>query len=284
MFRLSILLTVFAVLSLNAQPDKLLMLRYPESINTDGSYYYVSCTGKLLSPTSKDGDGYIARLDADCNVIVPQYVKGLDAPKGSAIINHTMYVCDIDKLRAIDLSQGKILFSIDASKYTGFLNDAIALDDNTIIATGTDKGVLVQFNLSNRKVGLYSNDPFPGANGIVYDKPSNTIYVNSSGTKQEKGGIWEIKPGPKLAVRKILKDFGSLDGLAIYNGKLYFSDWGNDDDTGKIYKMEIGKWEPEFVNLDQKFGGPADFYIAENGLIYIPQMLRNQVTEAQLSK
>src|SRR5689334_2244123 len=71
---------------------------YPESLNSDGKFLYVSNIGNG-GPTGKDGDGYISKLTPDGKLISRTFFGGkLNAPKGSAIIRGVIYVADIDQI------------------------------------------------------------------------------------------------------------------------------------------------------------------------------------------
>ncbi len=40
------------------------------------------------------------------------WVTGLNAPKGMALVKNTLWVADVDQMVAIDITEGKILKSI----------------------------------------------------------------------------------------------------------------------------------------------------------------------------
>ena len=84
-------------------------LKAPESALLDearGVLYVSNVNG---NPTDKDGNGYISKLSPDGTVTQAEWVTGLDAPKGLALHDSTLYVSDIDKLVAIDVGSGKIV-------------------------------------------------------------------------------------------------------------------------------------------------------------------------------
>src|SRR5690606_27427792 len=55
---------------------------------------YVSCGNNSLE---KDGDGFIAVLHPDGSVKSMDWCTGLNAPKGMAILDNSLYVSDIDE-------------------------------------------------------------------------------------------------------------------------------------------------------------------------------------------
>ena len=103
----------------------------PESALFDearGVLYVSNING---NPTDKDGNGYISKLSPDGTVTEAEWVTGLDAPKGLALHDRTLYVTDNDKLVAIDVESGEI-----AGTWTGegaqFLNDAAVDADGNV--------------------------------------------------------------------------------------------------------------------------------------------------------
>ncbi|MCK5432236.1 MAG: hypothetical protein KAJ03_05795, partial [Gammaproteobacteria bacterium] len=60
------------------------------------------------SPVEKDGNGYISKVLLDGTMLSRQWIIGLNAPKGLAIHDNTLYVSDIDTLLEIDIPSGTI--------------------------------------------------------------------------------------------------------------------------------------------------------------------------------
>ncbi|WP_315820547.1 hypothetical protein [Paraflavitalea speifideaquila] len=80
----------------------------PESVATDGRYYYIADIGKELKAGDKDGDGTIWKMDkAGRPYGDSAFVKGLNAPKGAVINNDILFLSDIDHVLGFDLGTGK---------------------------------------------------------------------------------------------------------------------------------------------------------------------------------
>jgi hypothetical protein len=74
-------------------------LKTPESAlpNPTGSFAYVSNTDG--NPTEKDGNGCISKVSLDDGKILDiKWAKGLDAPKGMALVKDRLFVSEIDRL------------------------------------------------------------------------------------------------------------------------------------------------------------------------------------------
>lgn len=72
---------------------------------------------------TKDGNGFISRVDLDGNILELNWVTGLNSPQGLALHGNKLYVADVDEIMEIDVDQEKIInkYKIDGAK---FLNDA----------------------------------------------------------------------------------------------------------------------------------------------------------------
>ncbi|MFB0908073.1 MAG: gluconolaconase, partial [Spirosomataceae bacterium] len=95
----------------------------PESVLYDAAndFYYVSCINGV-PPDAKDGDGYIAKMDANGKIITDKWATGMNAPKGMALVGNTLYVADISKIVMIDVATGKISGEKEIEE-AAFLND-----------------------------------------------------------------------------------------------------------------------------------------------------------------
>ena len=70
----------------------------PESVIYDAqlNHFYVSNVNG--APNEKAGNGFISIVSFDGRMIQEKWMIGLNAPKGLAIHNRTLYVADIDEL------------------------------------------------------------------------------------------------------------------------------------------------------------------------------------------
>ena len=111
----------------------------PESVIYDEVSDILFVSNVNGSPVEKDGNGYISKVLLDGTVLSNQWVIGLNAPKGLAIYDGTLYVADIDTLVVIDIASGTISnsYQVDDAK---FLNEfsASKLESALVIGVSTD--------------------------------------------------------------------------------------------------------------------------------------------------
>ncbi len=91
----------------------------PYGVAVDAKTNFIYVSNMNGAPTSQDDNGFISRLKGDGTVDELRFIdaasKGvtLNAPKGMAVTQDKLYVADIDKLRAFELSSGKFLFDVN---------------------------------------------------------------------------------------------------------------------------------------------------------------------------
>ena len=116
------------VLELNWELDG---LSNPESVIYDPTLNHLYVSNVNGSPIEKDANGFISIVSLSGKIIQEKWVIGLNAPKGLAIHDRTLYTADIDELVAIDIDSGRIInkFKVDDAK---FLNDVTASENGDV--------------------------------------------------------------------------------------------------------------------------------------------------------
>lgn len=261
-----------------------LPLASPESIIREGAFYYVSNVGEKLEPSTKDGDGFIMKLDAEGKVVAEQFIDGLDAPKGSAIVDGTLYVADVDKVRAFNLETGEKAGQIDFAKSgTMFLNDLAVMGQDKLVVSATDVNRLYTIDLSEMSYQeLVTRPTIAGPNGLWYDGEDQVLYVasyeaNDEGQPQGVLGQVNLKKmeGDAYPYEQLNPFQGMLDGLAVYGDKAFVSDWNRQS----ILVMDLSSGQVGGFKLPESVQGPADFYFdSEKGEIWLPGMQENSLT------
>ncbi|NOX34810.1 MAG: hypothetical protein GXP56_13950 [Deltaproteobacteria bacterium] len=253
-------------------------LSSPESIVSDGVYYYVSNIGEKPDPMAKDGDGLISKISKDGKIIQKGFIEGLNAPKGMAIIDGTIYATDIDRVAGFDLKtkEKKLEIIIDG---TVFLNDLTVLNNNSLIVSATDINKLFELDLgkssySEIKIAGQINGP----NGIWYDKNKNQLYVCGMGVNNKPNGSVGIIDLSTNQYKALTDYTGMLDGLALIDqSTVLFSNWVALGPEGIINKLNIDTKEITKIDL-QGIAGPADFYYNnETKQLWIPELLENKI-------
>ncbi|WP_051249558.1 SMP-30/gluconolactonase/LRE family protein [Maridesulfovibrio zosterae] len=255
----------------------------PESVISDGTYFYVSNVGEKLKPMDKDGDGFISRLSADGAVIERKFISNLNAPKGMVVLNGVLYVADIDRVKGFSVTDGSQVYDLDFSdKGTSLLNDITILGDGKLLVSATDTGALYEFDSGDSPTikSIETDVDLSGPNGIVFDPEDGSVYIASYGKNNEPNGFiskGRIKNG-RLKSDIIHSKGGFYDGIALYDGKVLFSDWVAFEKKGVIVMLNSKSGESSVLDTGEEIAGPADFYLDKNSKkMWIPMMMENKI-------
>lgn len=256
-------------------------LATPESVlydATSDSYLVSNING---SPLDKDNNGYITELSPEGGVRAAKLIEGgkngvtLNAPKGTALHNGTLYVADIDVVRLFDRKTGAPKGEIKVEGAT-FLNDIALGPDGSLYvsdsglnpkfeSTGTD-AVWVMRAGANGFTALAKSKDMKGPNGVLVT--ADTVFVVPFGSNTLQA--YDTKGNAKGAA--VALPNGGLDGvIAIAGGDLLVSSWG-----GKaVYR---GKPAGPFAELITNVEAPADIgYDSKRGRLLVPRFQGNAV-------
>jgi sugar lactone lactonase YvrE len=246
----------------------------PESVRYDAlqDAFFVSNIAGYGS--AKDNNGYINRVSAADPTSAIVFVQGgangitLNAPKGLALSGDTLWVADIDVLRAFDRNTGASLGSIDFTPHGAvMLNDIALAPDGTLRVT--DTGILmipegVKHTGPDRifKVGpgravsvVASGAELRQPNGITWDSSGKRWIVASF--DPFVGEIAAIADGDSVR-RVIRRGKGRLDGVEVLpDGSILFTSWIDSSlhmiDASGAEKTVVSKVpEPADIGIDSR--------------------------------
>lgn len=242
-----------------------LSLRTPESViyDADNNIYYVSCIGGV-PPEAKDGDGYIAVLGADGQIIDTAFVKGLNGPKGLGLFNGKLYVSDIDEVVIIDIAS-KAIDKRMKIEGAAFLNDIDVSSSGVVYIS--DSGTNKVHQLVDGVISLlYAGEDLGGPNGI-YVQDSSLMMASFGSGKAYTLSL----TNPNVT---ILNDsIPGSDGVEKYQDGFLISNW-----NGEVFYL--GADNSKHLLLDTKPArNAADIeYNASAKLLLVPEFFANSVT------
>lgn len=241
-------------------PLKLEGFQTPESVlyDADDDVYLVSnINGK---PLDADDNGFISKVTPEGKISELKWIDGakdnikLDAPKGMAIANGTLYVADITVVRQFDLKTGAPKPDIKIDGAT-FLNDMAPAKDGGVYVTdsgldpsfkptGTD--AVFAIDKAGKVKPLIKNKDLGGPNGVIADDKGAVWVVTF-----RSGELYSIDAkGKQSKPEKLPK--GQLDGVvALDGGDLLVSSW----EGSSVFRGKPGgEWKPVVENVPS----PAD--------------------------
>src|SRR3989449_7596573 len=262
----------------------------PESVLHDPvqDIYFVSNING--GPTTKDNNGFISRVRPDGAVENLKFIEGgragvtLHAPKGLALNADTLWVADIDAVRAFNAKTGAFVDSVSLSKL-----GAVLLNDVAVAPTGalyiTDTGVKFDdvgnmlhpgpdrvFRIGpDRAVTVaLRGDTLDRPNGIAVDPVGRRFVIVQLGGRS----VLAWKPEDK-APKVIARGAGGFDGVVVARGRILVSSWNDSTvasyETGQEVKVVTG------------VPGAADIgYDARRNRLLVPILPPNRVEVWQL--
>ena len=268
-------------------------MKTPESVRYDAdldAYFVSNING---NPSVKDGNGFIAQVDAANTASVKMLVQGgrngatLNAPKGMAVVGDTLWVADIDAVRAFNKRTGAVIANVDLRPMKAtFLNDVVAGPDGAIYITDSgikfdDKGGMTHpgqdqiFKIVGRKasVAIKSDSALMSPNGIAWDGANGRFVLGPFADKVVAG--W--KDGDST-VTPIATGPGGYDGVEVLSdGRILVTSWAD----SSVQVIANGAFQKVVGNVD----GPADIGVdTKRNVLAVPRFNVGRVEYFTISK
>lgn len=262
----------------------------PESVTLSGENVFISNIGG--EPGSSLGMGFINNKNTP-------FIAGLNDPKGIAMLNNgeLMVVSDHPNINLINVREKRVIQTLSVAG-VGFLNDAVALSNNTALVSDTGTGNVYKILLSNNNVisaSVFINASQlmgNGVNGLAFDASELTLYLATSsfGGNPNQGHLWQVKLNSNLELIGNLERWnsslignGQLDGIALKNQQLILSDWETETAPSSIFVYDIPSRMQQY-RISGEFLSPADIALdTTSNILYIPEFTKNKVSILDLS-
>ena len=250
--------------------QKISGLKMPESVvqATDGRVFVSEINGFGV-----DGDGQISVIEAGQ---VKLFAKGLDDPKGLAIIGQSLYVADNKRILKLALSgpkqgQAEVFAATTAFPVTPlFLNDLEAdLAGNLYVSDSGDLkgkgGAVYQINAQGQVrllINGQQDNRILAPNGLLMDDTGDVLMVVDFAS----GILYSYNLATKQLL-DIADGFGGGDGVVHHaNGSMFVSDWKN----GKVFRLDMNG---EVTPLAVTYQSAADIALTKDEkVLMVPDM------------
>lgn len=241
-------------------------LKVPESVLYDAGNKVLYVSNIDGAPDGRDGKGSIGKVGLDGKIIAVDWVTGLNAPKGMALVKNTLWVSDLDEVAAIDIKTGQVTKRVKIEG-AGFLND-VAADAKGIVYVSDSKTKKVH-KIENDKATVVLEN-LSGPNGLLVYKKDLYVLDNGTFNKVSKDNkLEQLASGLE----------GHTDGLENVQGDEFLvSGW-----EGVIYYVKADGTKHKLIDTREQKINSADIgYDAKNKIVYVPTFFKNSVVAYQL--
>lgn len=229
------------------------VLAIPESVlpDPDSDDLYVSLIDG--GGWEADGKGGVALLGKNGQNYRPNWITGLQAPKGMGIYRNLLYVADITAVIVIDRKKGKIIHRITIDSAKG-LND-ISVNKKGVVFVSDSRTARV-WKIEKNKPALFLEN-MKGVNGLKV--VGNDLIVASGKTF--------LKADASGKTTTILQLPQGGDGIEpIGNGDFLVTGW-----SGYIFYVHAsGKTDTLLETHQQKINAADIGYDSDKKIVYVP--------------
>lgn len=231
-----------------------------------------------LNPLNNEGKGYIVLHKDSKSTIFIEVDGNLSAPKGMAVLDGYLFICDVNKIVVYNLNDKQAAPQIITFPEGDLFVNDIAIKEDVLYASVTNTGRIYTLDLANlnslESEQLLHWADVPGANGLLID--NNKMYVASyapTGVSTAENVVYVIENIKVPVPSRFIQTAGMYDGLALSaDGEtLYVSNWS----PAGVFAIDIATREMSPVELDVTVG-PADISI-DGGNLYVPDLPNSKV-------
>lgn len=220
-----------------------------EAVSYDPAHgvYYVSNVNGSVGV--KDGNGFISRITADGQMDSLHFIQGgrdgveLNGPMGSRIRGDTLWVLDIDALRAFDTRTGAPLATVDLTPVHPLLPNDLTFgpdDDIYITDTGlhvnpdgtsrqTDPGRICWVTPDRRVTVALEDSLLNAPDGIAWDPRGERLLLAPIGGRTLQA--WQLGDREPM---DLAAGPGKFDGLEVEaDGRVLLTSW-NDSSVSEL--------------------------------------------------
>lgn len=249
----------------------------PESVLFDPDHNHLVVSVMVGAPNAADGNGRLALLTPEGSVIDSDWTKGMDAPKGMALMGGKLFVADLTRLHIVDAASGTLLQSLPAEGAV-FLNDVTA-NANEVFVSDMMTNTIWRYSNGTFSRWLESAD-LNHPNGLLWDDDRLLVGSWGKGLKEDfttdvAGSLLAIDPEIR-SISVVAEEVGNIDGIVRANDQLILNDWI----SGAIFKIgEDGSVSKTAVHP----AGLADIG-AQGETLYLPHMLEGRIEAVRVSQ
>ncbi len=221
-----------------------------------------------------EGDGKISKLSLDGVILDPDFITGLNDPKGIAINGKKLFVSNNTSLLEIDLEKGEITQEY-TSEEARSLNDVTIDKDGNVFVSDMGSNSIFKLDEKGEFKKWLSSEELQTPNGLL--AVNDILYVAgwasqaSKETGNNAGGFMELDVNNKQ-IKTLTKDLGNLDGIQVFDEDSFLvSEWG----SGTIFRIFKNGDVEKILDTGKSVGDIL--YLKEEKLLFLPMNIQNKL-------
>ena len=244
-------------------------LANPESAILDAGRDFLYVSNVAGEGDARDGNGFIAKVSLDGEVLTREWARGLDAPKGLALAHGRLFVSDVTHLVEIDTATGRVVgkHAADGAK---FLNDVALAPDGAVLVA--DSGTARIFGWRNGRMDTWlAHDELGAINGLL-PEPDRLIVTTMRGKLLAID--WKTR-----AITVLAADLGNADGVAsLGRGEYLVSEW-----PGRLFHVRADGTSSTLLDsrADKRF---INDFLLVDGLLVVPNWEPSSISAYRLER
>jgi hypothetical protein len=241
-------------------------LKVPESVYFDETRKALYVSNIDGEPWGDDKKGSIGKLNLNGSIVAVEWVTGLSAPKGMAVVGNLLYVGDMTEVVVIDVEKGAIAKRIAIPDAKG-LND-VAASPEGVVYVSDSPGKKV-FAIKDGKPSLYL-DNLKGPNGLLVH--GGSLYLLDGDSAYRVGADRSLK-----AISSGIE--GVLDGIEpVSSNEFLVSTW-----QGTVHSIKAdGSREVLLDTRADKINAADIAYDSKKRIVYVPTFFKNSIVAYEL--
>lgn len=246
----------------------------PESVFFDSlrNVVYVSNIGEI-NKDSRDGDGFISKLNLNGQVEELNWITDLNDPKGMGLFGNILYVADLDRVVEINTETGEIVAQHEVEG-AEFLNDITVARTGEVYISDSEAHLVFRMRQGMPPMVWMTDDSgLNKPNGLLIEEERLLLANMADGT------LNVVNPESK-EMREWVSGISSADGITRVGVNNYFvSNW-----NGEVWFVDFkGSKQKVLDTKDEKVNAADITHINSLNILLVPTFFDNRVMAYEIN-
>lgn len=228
----------------------ILGFKNPKGIFANENVVFVSNIGEKTNFLIKDKGGFISKLSKNGDMIEEKFIIGLDRPTELTQIENTLFVLDIDKIKAFDARTGEQIFELFINSRSD-LNGIKKLNENALLVGDLRNSILYKIDLQTRTYEEFlklNTNKFGNLRDFALDFTNNKLYILGH-DEENTNTIISIYDLNNKNIKIFKEEKNNYNAMILYENMALLNALDENLD-GKIYRLNLNNKKSEALKLN----------------------------------